>query len=1046
MCAKRVILILSTLCLLTCSLFAEEAPDAADKETESERQLELLQLSNAIVHSPQYTQRSWSMSDGLPRNAVHSIQQSKDGYLWIGTPGGIARFNGIQFEVFSPETTPEIKSPFIRYLTQSPDGTLWFGGERGGVTSLHKGRFTHHAIPKDTLVRTLYAAGNGALWIGTTNGLACLQDGHFKWLNVEDGLPTNDVMSVYEDIEDTLWIGTGRGLVRYDGKVREYFHGHYYLPIDRVRTLLRDTQGALWIGTTGGGLARKQSGKWTYFKKAQGLSDLFVTSILEDSRGEIWVGTLDGLYRLAGETFHAQRMSDGTSYEGVYAITEDIERNLWIGTKEGLHQLRRQEFTSHTRQNGLTHNNAMAVREDTDGNMWVATWGGGMNRLNGGRVTLHDATNQISDIMLSICQTRDGDLWFGADYDSGLFRFRHGNITRFSTAEGLVNSAVRVIYEDRNGTLWIGTTGALYRFRENKFERFTTEHGLAGNIIRTICEDHEGNLWIGSDHGVSLLEKKKDLNPGSMPSFVSFSSSQGFPAATVVSIFPEDRDTLWIGTEGKGLWKISNFAIHDLLAKTKKRSVNEQKYTTADGLFSDTIYEILQDDNGFLWMTSPTGIFRINKDQVGAFDRGEVRALSCAAFGRSDGMTSVQCNGVSKPAGWKARDGRLWFPTTRGVVVVDPRSIPWESTPPPVMIEEIIVDKKSVLRTVTYSQSTLSPIVVPPGSDELEIRFAALSFKAPEKNRFRYKLEGIDSDWINAESRRSAHYNRLPPGNYNFSVIACNSDGVWSDVGAKIAITFEPHFWQTTWFLALAVIGAVASVGSVGRYAAWSMLQRRLRRLEQQHAIEKERTRIAQDMHDDLGARLSEILLLSKLTQEPDAKPTEVKSRLNRISGAASDLVDNLDAIVWAVNPKNDSFDRFVFYLSEYVPRYLEPTSIRSLFEFPDPLPKTPLNSAARHDLFLVVKEALHNVVKHSGATEVRLSLKIENNSLTMTLADNGKGFETTDRPSQGNGLFSMRERIERLGGTFTLSSTSRVGTTINVTIPILDSFHEHSV
>jgi signal transduction histidine kinase len=561
----------------------------------------------------------------------------------------------------------------------------------------------------------------------------------------------------------------------------------------------------------------------------------------------------------------------------------------------------------------------------------------------------------------------------------------------------------------------------LYLWKDEKLTRYTTGDGLSADAIRTIGEDHEGTLWIGTDRGLTQWKDGK----------FSAATSGGFPTNTILSFYEDHEHTLWIGTSGKGLYRLTDGRCFS--------------YTTGNGLFDDSIHAILEDDTARLWMTCRHGVFRANKSAFTDFDAGTLKTIPCISYGRDDGLVSLECSATAQPSAWKSKDGRLWFATARGLAVTDPRSTlkKNEMPPPPVAIEQMVADKRRFeVAGLTFasshsSNSTPQTLNLTPRRGDLEFHYTALSFRAPEKNRYKYKLEGIDLDWVDAGTRRIAYYNNTPPGDYTFHVMACNNDGVWNMTGASMKFTLQPHYWQTWWFKAFVIIGGLSFVATSARYATKRRMQFKLERLEQQHAVEKERTRIAQDMHDDLGARLSEILLLSNLSQKAEAKPAEIKTQLGRISDATHDLVDNLDAIVWAVNPKNDSFNRFVFYLYEYVPRYLEATSIRCLFDVPQPLLTTPLSSTIRHDLFLVLKEALNNIVKHAQATEVRLSLRIENGALIMTLADNGQGFPAGNTSLFGNGLNNMRDRVEKVGGSFELHSEAGKGTSIALRIPI---------
>jgi signal transduction histidine kinase len=515
--------------------------------------------------------------------------------------------------------------------------------------------------------------------------------------------------------------------------------------------------------------------------------------------------------------------------------------------------------------------------------------------------------------------------------------------------------------------------------------------------------------------------------------FSNFTIKDGLSANRVVSFY-EDADNLWIGTEGGGLCRMSNYELRMTNGESSEgenRNPKFSSYGAKNGLFSDSVFEILEDDRGYLWMSCFSGIFRVKKQAFDDLDRGKIQTLSCASFGKTEGMSSVQCNGIGKPAGWKALDGRLWFPTVRGIVVVDPNSIRENDSPPAVVMEEILADKK------TLPPPGANKLSVLPGKGELEFHYAALSFRAPEKNRFKYKLEGVDSDWVAAGNRRTAYYNNLRPRDYTFRVIGCNNDGVWNQAGASVELALLPHYWQTKWFFTLIGLTAIGLVAGTARYVTWKKIQQKILRLEEQHAVERERTRIAQDMHDDLGARLTAMMVMSTLAQSTEGR--EQKSHLQNIFQSSREVVQNLDGLVWAVNPGNDSLENTAAYIYDFAARFLQIASIRCRIEAPDELPDCDLSSEARHNLFLVVKETLNNVVKHAVASEVTLRLQLERDTLSISIEDNGKGFAQAGLLGKGNGLGNMQKRIEALGGLWEISSELGKGTKVRLAVPLPD-------
>ncbi len=946
---------------------------------------------------PQFNARAWQTENGLPHNSVYAVTQTRDGYVWVGTQHGIARFDGVRFTTFN---APELPASSVRVLHQTQDGTLWIAPERGGLIGMRDGKFFRSNYVTNTQVRVMYESRDGAFWIGTTNGVSRWKDGQCRVFTRENGLTGDTVLSICENKQGDLWFGTSGGLNRFRDKVEESYDLLSGLPPNAIRSLLCDERNDLWIGSVGGGIARLREGRFDYFGRTNGLPDTFISTMWKDSREQFWVGTMSGLCRLVGDNFVAESTPEGTSYETVYAFTEDREGHLWLGTKEGLTQLQIKPFRSFTKQDGLSHNNAMAVYEDRKLNLWTGTWGAGACSLSNGIFFSYNHTNSpLYDLILSIGETSDGSLWFGGEYDGGLFQLKEGGFRRYGRDDGLTGQAIRVLYEDREKNLWAGTSGGLFLLSNGKFLRFGKEDGLAGNVVRSICQDREGTLWIGCNEGLTQRRNGK---------FFSFTKSDGLSAKTILSVYEDHEGNLWIGTDGGGL--------------NRFRDGKFTAYTTSHGLFNDSISEILEDERGYLWMSCFSGVFRVSKAELTAFDAGTIAAIRCVSFGKADGMSSAQCNGVSKPAAWKARDGRLWFPTTRGIVSVDPNSIRENNSPPIVAIEEMLFDKNLI--------SNQPLMELPPGRGELEFHYTALSFRAPEKTRFKYKLEGFDSEWVDAGTRRVAYYSNIKPGNYSFRVMAWNSDGASAELKPDIRFILQPHFWQTRWFFAVVVLAAAGIVAATSRFFTWKKVRHQLLRLEEQHAVEKERARIARDIHDDLGARLTEISVLSDFVGAK-TQTEELKPHVGRISKASREMVRNLDALVWAINPKNDSVDQLALYIGEYVEMFFGVTSLRYTLEMPDDLPRNPLSSEERHHLFLTVKEALNNVVKHSGASEVVVRLAVEQGALRISLVDNGKGFLSAETRSFGNGLSNMKKRIEEIGGKFEISSEVGRGTSV---------------
>jgi ligand-binding sensor domain-containing protein/signal transduction histidine kinase len=982
-----------------------------------------------------YRTRTWQTDEGLPDNVVEAITQTQDGYLWVGTRAGLARFDGMNFTCFDTKNTPAIQCSSISALCRDRDGRLWIGTEGGGVARLDGRAFSHYSKTNGLAgdnIKVIYERKDSSVWIGTTTGLTRYEKEQWRNYTKQQGLLSDVVTSLFEDADTNLWIATGEGLNRLQGEKMVSFAMPNRLPGDSVRGICQDKGGRVWIGSNNGMLW--YSWYWTNFyayNSRYGLSDTFVSTICEDHEANLWVGTYSGLNRFREGRFFPQLNNEGAPFTRVNALFEDREGDLWVGSGEGLVRLAPKRFFTYTRRQGLTHNHITSVLEDRSGSLWIGTWGGGLNQLRGEKVTAHSTTNGFSDMLvLSICEGRDGSLWVGADFDGGVTRLKDGKYTHYTSKDGLINAPVRVLHEDRSGNLWIGTGRGLSCLKDEKFTNYTVEDHLGEGAVQAICEDHAGNLWVGTEGGLSCRANGR---------FTNLTTEAGLSANTVTALYEDKAHDLWVGTSSGGLnrWRAGRFTA----------------YTTRQGLSSDEVLEILEDGQGWLWMSCSKGVFRVRKRDLDDLDGGKTATLASVAYGKNDGMESAQCSGMGKPAGWKTRDGKLWFPTAKGLVVVDPKTTPINHVPPAVYIEQLIADRKPVLYTgpelegsagetgldTAAGLSERAAIRIPPGRGELEFHYTALNLQVPENSRFKCRLEGIDADWVDAGARRTAHYYNVYPGEYRFRVLACNKDGVWNMTGASLAIALRPHFWQTWWWRGLVVVVVVGGASGTALYVTRRRMQRKLALLEQRAAIEKERGRIAKDIHDDLGSSLTRIMMLGERAGEDLDKRESLGVHVGKIVTTARRTVQALDEIVWAVNPANDTFEGLVQYISHHTDEFFENTSVSSRLEMPEALPAFVLPAEVRHDLFLVVKEAFNNVLKHAHASEVRVRVSGDDTAVTIEIEDNGCGFEPAKNGGGrvGNGLTNMRKRIEGLGGELCLSSAPSEGTKLRVRVKV---------
>jgi len=741
----------------------------------------------------QYMHDSWGIEQGLPQNTVHAIIQTRDGYLWLGTQEGLARFDGLRFKVYDKKNVEQLSNSWIRALCQDREGNLWIGTDGGGLIC-HKcgGRkgetFTCYNKKQglaNERTRSIYEDRQGILWIGTDGGgLYRLENGKFTAYTTQQGLSGDSVISICEDREGGLWIGTDRGLNRWKDNRFTIYTTKAGLSDNMIWAILEDKEGSLWIGTNSG-LNRLKNGKFTKYNTGKGLTNNRISALFEDKEGCPWIGTYGGgLFRLEKGTVTAYTTKQGLSDDFVLSICEDLEGSLWIGTGGGgLNRLKDGKFTPYTTSEGLSHHVISSIFEDRERNLWIGTYGGGLNRLRQGTFTTYTTQQGLANnLVRSIYQDREANLWVGTD--NGLSRLEDGKFFSFTTKQGLANNKVWCIYEDRNRNLWIGTDNGLNCLENGNFTTYTREQGLSNEKIMCILEDRKGNLWIGTDGGgLNCLKDGK---------FTVYAAAQGLSNNMVWALYEDEEETLWIGTHGGGLNRLKQGKF--------------THYSVKEGLFDDIVYQILEDHQGNLWMSCNRGIFKVSKQELNQFAAGKIDSFQCVSYNENDGMKSRECNGGTQPAGWKTQDGKLWFPTMKGVVMIDPSRIKTNPYPPPVVIEKITADDRSLQPPFLSNREI---VIFPAGIERLEIQYAGLSLLVPARVRFKYRLEGFDEDWVEVGNRRTAYYTKLPPGYYRFQVIAGNNDGVWNNTGASLSFYVKPYFHQTFWFYSLCVLAVL---------------------------------------------------------------------------------------------------------------------------------------------------------------------------------------------------------------------------------------------
>jgi signal transduction histidine kinase/sugar lactone lactonase YvrE len=880
---------------------------------------------------------------------------------------------------------------------------LWIGTKGNGLLKFKDGAFTlwttQAGLP-DNFVRALYEAKDGSLWLGTEGGLTQFKDGRFKTYTTRDGLSHNTVWSITADHDGALWVGTVHGLNQLaNGSFRVYDKSRSELPRDFVRPVHQDRRGNVWIGMVGGGLARLSNGRLTTFTTKDGLADNNVWSIAEDRDGNLWVATLGGgVSRLREGRFESLITRHGLPSNRVLAVCEDREGSLWLGTGDGLVQLRDGNLLTYTTQQGLSHDTVKAVYAARDGSVMIGTFGGGLNRWHNGVVS--SAPGQSNELVLAIAEDQRGGLWVGTE-NGGLKHFHNGCWRVYTMGDSLPDNSVKAILADRDGSFWFGTGAGLSHFADGRFRNFTRRDGLVHASIRALHQDRAGRLWIGTEGGVQRLDGNQ---------FTTYTTNDGLAANYTLTFYEDTDGVLWIGASDGGLTRY-----HDGQFKS---------ITRRDGLFDDNLSVILEDAQNNLWFGCDRGIFKVSKQELNDFARGAIRRVNTQAFTSEDGMTTSQMSSGSQPAGCRTRDGRLWFASVRGAVVIDPQRLATNTLAPPVFIEQVIANGQPVAAT--------NHIEIAPGDGDLEIYYTALSFAAPDKVHFKYQLTGYDHEWVEAGARREAFYTNLPPGAYQFKVIASNNDGRWNETGVTLALKLAPQFYQTGWFY-LFCAAAVAMAGLGVHRLKVRQVRARFA------AVFAERNRIARELHDTVEQGLA--MLISQLDWGRQAlreEPAQAERHLEFASNLAKHHLDETKRYVWDLHDEELEKGDLATALAQAAQRLTEGTPIKAEIKVKGTISSLP--ALTGHHLLRIGQEAIANAVKHARAARLEVSLKFEPRKVELCVRDDGCGFDSK-QPARNEGshfgLVAIRERVEKIGGELKLLSQPGQGTEVIVNAPL---------
>ena len=940
----------------------------------------------------QYSRQSWGQVDGLPQDTIRAIAQTTDGYLWLGTDEGLARFDGYEFTVFN-KSDGSLPANSITALAADPDGSLWIGTARG-LTRFRAKSFhtftTKDGLPDDA-VTGLFSDHAGTLWI--VAGVSLSRFGEGRFTNYSPGPNLLSVRAIREDPHHDLLVAGFGGVVRLSGDKYTTLIDNATVGGDVVSSLLVDRHDNLWVAGSLGLMLRTPAGQIRKFDTHDGLPDLFVRVVLEDRDGNVWIGTNGGLARFQGDRFVAST-EGGRDSDLVRCLLEDREGDLWMGANNGLTRLRDDAFTVYGKTEGLPSDEPNTVFQDHAGRIWVGFHEGGLMLFSGDRRRFTPSDGMPETEVFSIRESADHDLLLSTRV--GLVRMHDSHFTTLIPPDPLSRHVVFDALEDSAGRLWVAGSAGLFEVQGQQVRAVLPGGTAAGTGVVTLCETRDGALWAGT-FGKGLWRiQGKDLR--------SYTQASGFSNDNIREIFQDSDGTLWIGTFGGGLGAF--------------RDGRFQWFTQQNGLLSDNVANIA-DDGEFLWLSTTRGLCRIAKRQLADFAAGKRRSLDPINYGIGDGLRSAQCfPGYPTGGGHRTADGRLWFTTSRGLAVFNPRAAPPASLPPAVQLLDIAADGNSI--------DLSKPARLAPDIERLRIRYAAIHLSAPERVRYSYKLNGLEPAWVSAGARREINYNSLKHGHYLFSVQA----GIPGGASTEQSFGFDvlPHYYETIWFRLFCVALLIAG--------AWAAYQVRLRRIRYRFALVLgERARLAREIHDTLAqgfvgiaSQLDAVSMLMPDDQSPVRKYldmarhslTEARRSVMDLRASALDGHDLAGAIqsstrTWtAGSPVDVAVD-----VSG---------------------PATVLPEEMEQHLLRIAQEAVTNVLKHAAASRVVIQLHTEARRISLRIRDNGRGFEQQDvfTSSGGHfGLLGMRERAERLGGELRLASQPGGGTEVEVTVPL---------
>lgn len=954
----------------------------------------------------QYTRSVWTQEHGLPQDTIRAIAQTPDGYLWAGTDEGLARFDGYEFVVFTKENSA-LPSNLITALAAAPDGTLWVG-TASGLGARRDRRFrvytTRDGLSDDTIT-ALAATRDGTLWVVAGAGLSHFEAGRFRNFVPGRELPIAAVRTVYEDPGRTLWVAGYGAILRYSGGRFEPVTARDPMQGDLVVNLLKDRAGDLWMAGSKGLAALHPDGSIRRFTSRDGLPNPFVRALWQDRDGNIWAGTNGGLARFRSGRFTGSNVEGGRQSDWVRSIFEDREGDLWVGMNSGLNRFRDDVFTIYAKTEGLPSDEPTVAFADSRGRVWVGFHDAGLGVFTRGGFRTYTTRNGLGgNEVFSIRETRNGDLLIGTR--NGLSRMSGETFRNWIPGDELGRRLVFDAVETRTGTVLAATPAGLRELAGRGFRTLIPGGQVLGMSVVVLTEGRDGTIWAGTfarglwrwNNGQARL----------------FTTADGLASDQIRSLLEDAAGSLWIGTFGGGLGRLRDGRFFHFAAR--------------DGLLSDNISDVEDDLRGSLWLSTTRGICRLDKRQLEDFAAGRVKRLTPVNYGVTEGLRSAQCSPGFPVSGGSTgnRDGKLWFPTSHGLAMLDPSASNRELLAPLARVAEMTANGAPV--------DMAAPATLAPGSRRVQFRWAGVHLSAPERVRYSYRLDGLDAGWGPPGVRRTINYNSLRYGQYRFRVRAQLPDGPAGE--ASYSFTLRPFFYETAWFRSLGVVMLLA--------AAWWAYRLRVRRMRGRFALVfEERARLAREIHDTLAQGFVGIssqldAVAMTLEQSPEAARTYLETARHMVRHSLTEArrsVMDLRASVLEGQALGAA-------LQSGARMWTAGSTVELAVDVPDDsLPAAvALPQETEQHLLRIAQEAVHNAIKHAAASHIRIQLRLEPRRLCLRIEDDGRGFEPNGIFSSAGGHFGvigMRERATRIGGELRLTSEPGRGTQVEVTVPL---------